>query len=205
MEGKRGIGILSECHLSMVAAALGLAGLPPVAGGGRQVVHEEGGEQDGLVPLSPGQGHPGQGHLQAPQVASDRVGVLEHECEEEGGGWDDHLLPHSSTLVAGAPLPVGDYVAGHYGQLLQQVDEHLHRAAAPPLVKALVLRETGVEGPEERQGAEAGEGVVPGVLAHLDDPGGEGGLGAGQLDGGQVPVHLQIHRHSKGPTVMTKT
>ena len=121
------------------------------------------------------------------------------------GGWDDHLQPHSSTLVAGAPLPVGHNVPGHDGQLLQQVDQQLHRAAAPPLVEPLVLGETGVEVSEERQGAEAGEGVVPGVLAHLDHPGGEGGLGAGQLDGGQLPVHLQIHSHSKGPTVMTLT
>ena len=44
----------------------------------------------------------------------------------------------------------------------------------------------------------AGEGVVPGVPAYLHHPDGEGGLGAGQLDGGQLPVHLQIHSHSKG-------
>ena len=188
---------MSVGHLSMVDTALGLAGLPPVVGGHGQVGHEEGGERHELVPLSPGQGHPGQGHLQAPQVPSDRVGVLEHQSEEEGGGWDIYLLPHSSTLVAGAHLPVGHDVAGHDGQLLQDVDEQLHRAASPPLVKPLVMGETGVEVSEKRQRAEAGEGVVPGVLAHLDDPGGEGGLGAGQLDGGQLPVHLQIHSHRK--------
>ena len=77
---------MSEVHLSMVAAALGLAGLPPVVGGHSQVGHEEGGEWHGLVTLSPGQGHPGQGHLQAPQVPSDRIRVLEHQSKEEGGG-----------------------------------------------------------------------------------------------------------------------
>ena len=64
----------------------------------------------------------------------------------------------------------------------------------------MVLGETGIEVSDEWEGAEAGEGIVPGVPAHLHHPGGEGGLGAGQLDGDQLPVHLQIHSHSKGPT-----
>ena len=90
---------------------------------------------------------------------------------------------------------MGHDVARHDGQLLQDVDEQLHRAASPPLVEPLVLGETGIEVSEKWEWAEAGEGVVPGVPAHLHHPGGEGGLGAGQLDGGQLPVHLQILSH----------
>ena len=93
---------------------------------------------------------------------------------------------------------MGHEVARHDGQLLQDVDEQLHRAASPPLVEPLVLGETCIEGSEEWEWAEAGEGVVPRVPAHLDDPGGESGLGAGQLDGGQLPVHLQI-QSQQGP------
>ena len=88
---------MSVGHLSMVDAALGLAGLPPVVGGHSQVGHEEGGERHELVPLSPGQGHPGQGHLQTPQVPSDRVGVLEHSLKRREvveTSTCSHTVPH---------------------------------------------------------------------------------------------------------------